>query len=213
MRQAPLLTLHNVVIESKAHPRIGPINWTINRAQRIWLETENEAQFLALGELLSGRLRPMEGYVEELHRVHVQSDYRLREAAILNRSITDYLNSSDVPEQIWLDNRHRSVRVLLDRLGLYANHTRRPLKFQSAEVVEKFAAFRFIVSRADLLIGNHIFAGEDAEIEKVLRMRWSDFPGAVIACAALDRLPGAPDTHAAITGDGAFGVAPHQQDS
>lgn len=213
MRQAPLLTLHDVVIESDAHLRIGPINWTINRAQRIWLETEDEAQFLAIGDLLSGRLRPMEGYVEELHRVRVQSDYRLRGTAILNRSITDYLNSSDVPEQVWLENRRRSVRVLLDRLGLYANHSRLPLKFQSAEVMEKFAAFRFIISRADLLIGNQIFGGEDAEIEQVLRMRWLDFPGAVIACAELDRLPGAPDTHAAITGDGAFSVAPHQQGS
>ena len=213
MRLAPLLTLHNVVIESAGHPRIGPINWTINRAQRIWLETEDEAQFLAIGELLGGRLQPSEGYVEELNRVRVQSDYRLRKAAALNRSIADYLNSSDVPEQIWLENRHRSVRVLLDRLGLYANHSRLPLKFQSAEVLEKFAAFRFVVSRADLLIGNQIFSGEDAEIKQVLQMRWSDFPGAVIACAALDRLPGPPDTHAAITGDGAFGVSPHQQDS
>ena len=210
MRQAPLLTLHNVVIESEAHLRIGPINWTINRAQRIWLEAEDEAQFRAIGELLSGRLRPLEGYVEELHRVNVQSDYRLREATTLNRSITDYINSSDVPEQVWLENRHRSVRVLLDRLGLYANHSRLPLKFQSAEVIEKFAAFRFIISRADLLIGNQIFSGEDDEIEQVLRMRWADFPGAVIACAALDRLPGIPDTHAEITGEGSFGVAQHQ---
>lgn len=213
MRQVPLLTFHEVVVETDTGGRIGPIAWTLHRAQRVWLETGNESQFVAFSELLSGRARPVEGYIEELNPVRAQSDYRLRESIVLNRSITDYLNTSDVPEHVWLENRRRSVQVLLDRLGLSANHFRLPLKFQSDEVMEKFAAFRFVVSGADLLVGGRIFDCADLKIRKVLKMRWSDFPGSVIACTQFADLPGEPDTHVQISVDGGFTSSAHQSDS
>lgn len=206
MSQAPLLTYHNVVIDTGESRRIGPIDWTLSRSQRIWLETSAEAQFHALAELLSGRLRPFEGYVEEFKPLRSQSDYQIRSSLILNRSITDYLNSSDAPSFVWLENRRRSVEVLLDRLGLTAQHRRSPLKFQTEEVVAKFVAFRFVTSRADLLIGSEIFRGTDKEVGKVLEMRWADFPGVVVGCADLSRLPGPVHSHVTIGIGGEFSV-------
>ena len=187
---------------------VGPIDWTIHRTQRIWLETGAQAEFHALSELLSGRVRPVEGYLEELGRVRAQSDYHLRSSLSLNRSISDYLNSSDAPEFVWLENRRRSVQVLLDRLGLMAKQMRLPLKFQSEEAVAKFSAFRFITSRADLLIGSEIFRGTDLQVERVLRARWADFPGVVIACSEFSRLPGPVDAHVKIGSGGEFSSEP-----
>jgi hypothetical protein len=102
------------------------------------------------------------------------------------------------------------VQVLLDRLGLTANRFRMPLKFQPADVIEKFVAFRFVISRADLLIGCDLFAVRDSNITEVLKMRWADFPGVVIAGTAREKLPGVPDVHVKLAADGAFSSGPDE---
>ncbi len=210
MRQMPLLTLHEVVVRDAGGAEIGPIDWSIHRAERVWVDFADELQFSLLANLLSGRAKPASGYIEEGKPVRVQSDLLLRESTNLNRSISEYLHSSDAPEFVWLESRRRPVQVLLDRLGLTANRFRLPLKFQPADVIEKFVAFRFIISRADLLIGRDLFAARDPNIAEVLRMRWADFPGVVIAGTAREKLPGVPDVHVTLAIDGTFSRRPHE---
>ena len=204
MRHSPLLTLHEVRLDDGAGGSIGPVNWRIGRGQRIQLEVADDAQFAALVELFSGRGYPGSGYLEELRSVRVQSDKHLRKSLILNRSITDYLNMPAIPEFVWLENRRRSVRVLLDKLGLVSRQFRLPLKFQAAEVIDKFVAFRFVMSPADLLVGGWVFSAADPAIAAVLKMRWGDFPGTVIACVPPSGLPGRADAVAVISSEGAF---------
>ena len=210
MRSMPLLTLHEVVIRDAGGAEIGPIDWSIHLGERVWVDFADELQYSLLATLLSGRAKPASGYIEELKPVRVQSDLLLRQSINLNRSISEYLHSSDAPEFVWLDNRKRSVQVLLDRLGLTANRFRMPLKFQPPDVIEKFVAFRFVISRADLLIGCDLFAVRDSNITEVLKMRWADFPGVVIAGTAREKLPGVPDVHVKLAADGAFSSGPDE---
>ncbi len=208
MKQAPLLTFHDLTVRTAEGLNIGPINWTVHRAQRIWMECGDEGMFAAFAEVLAGLKRPASGYLEELGTVTVQSDFRLRESLKLNQSIEQYLHSSDAPEFVWLENRRRSLNVLLDRIGLTPNRLRLPLKLQPVEVFNKFWALRFLVSRADLLIGRELFALPDPQIRESLRMRWGDFHGTLLAVAAHDELAGEPDAHVVLASDGRFSSRP-----
>ncbi len=208
MKQAPLLTFHDLVIRTAEGLSIGPINWSVHRAQRIWMECADEGMFAAFAEVLAGLVAPASGFVEELGTVTVQSDFRLRETLKLNQSVQEYLHSNDAPEFVWLENRRRSLSVLLDRIGLTPDTLRLPLKFQPAEVLDKFWALRFLVSRADLLIGRELFALPDPQIRESLRLRWGDFPGTLLAVAAHDELAGEPDVHVVLAADGRFSSRP-----
>ena len=208
MKQAPLLTFHDLIIRTAEGLSIGPINWSLHRAQRIWMECADERMFAAFAEVLAGVNRPASGYIEELSTITVQSDFRLRQALKLNQSIQEYLHSTDAPEFVWLENRRRSLNVLLDKIGLTPDRFRLPLKLQPAEVFDKFWALRFLVSKADLLIGRELFALPDPQIRESLRLRWGDFPGTLLAVAAQDELAGEPDVHVVLASDGRFSSRP-----
>ncbi|MCZ6729997.1 MAG: hypothetical protein O7C61_09850 [SAR324 cluster bacterium] len=208
-KSGSLLVFHEVEVSHAGQVVMGPVDWTIHRSERIWLECGNTNQYEGFVELISGRRKPSAGYIEELGGVTVQSDRWIRESINLNQSIQDYLHSTDAPEFVWMENRRRSINVLLDRIGLTPDKFRRPLKLQPGEVLDKFWVVRFLVSKADLLIGRDIFMLADPLVRGALRVRWSDIPGAVIAAGEYAGLPGTPDVHVRVTGDGAFSSRPY----
>lgn len=204
----PLMTLRQMHYRTEAGLWLGPLTWTLGRHERILLEWETPAVLEALFDLLSGRLQPAGGSLEEEHRVRVQSDRHLRELLTPNRTIQDILRTAELPDTIWLEQRRRSRFVVLDRLGLSPHQFRRPFKLESRAVLDKFWAFRFIVSRAELLLGREVFLLEDPAIRQVLRQRWSDFPGTVVCAAPEEVLPGPVTTRAVLHDDGSVEARP-----
>lgn len=159
---------------------VGPVDWALHKGDRAVVSCHDPKQWDALSGLLTGLARPLSGSLEEIGRVTVQTDSNLKNSLELNRSIGDYLHSPDAPEFVWLEKRRRVLGVLLDRLELSPSMTRRPLKHESQAVRDKFWALRFMVSRAQLLLGSGIFRLPDASIRASLALRWGDFPGALI---------------------------------
>ncbi len=195
MAARPLLTLHEVLLPLQGGGTWGPIDWILREKARVWIEGATEEQADVLTGLFSGKIKPAGGYMEELRTVVFQSDGLLRETLPPNRTIGEFIASPDAPAFIWLEGRRRSFRVLVDRLGLAPNNLRRPIKLESAEVVLKYLALRFLVSRADVLMGRELFATKDEQVREVLRLAWKDFPGALVAPVSAENLPGDPDCH------------------
>lgn len=202
MPTKPLLILREVVVTDDEGRELGPLSCVIHRGERLWLEGADAPRIRALEAVLTGRLKPSSGSLEELQVVVTQSDGRLRASIPRSRSINDFLHSPDCPEFIRLEGRRRSIRVLLDRLELTPGSLRRPLKMQPPEIVEKYLALRFITSQADLLVGGDIYSSRDPAIRHALRSRWGDHPGAVLAATSRAGLPGRPDSRLGITPGG-----------
>lgn len=202
-----LYTLRDVVIPVQGSPPLGPIQWSVPLGCRVGVSFPSPAHWAALTDLLTGRIRPQSGTLEEIGQVLVQTDGNLKESLDLNRSIADYLHSADAPEFVWLENRRRVLWVLVDRLGILPSMTRKPLKLETPAVRDKFWALRFMLSRAQLLIGNEIFQLADDRIRESLGMRWADFPGALIAAEGPRGPPGALTGRVRMESDGRFVLA------
>ena len=183
---------------------LGPVNWDIEKGDRIALECRIPEAYRVLVDVISAQLEPLEGYIEELERVVIQTDTRLKEVLSLNQTAHDILNSGVFPDSLWLENKRRSLWVVIDRLGLTPRNFHLPIKLEPPEIAEKVWALHFIASRADLLIGREIFMTGIPEIRTVLKQRWGDFTGTVI-CAAPDKdLPGPVTVRAVLDATGAF---------
>jgi hypothetical protein len=202
----PLLTLREVRVSPADAPPLGPMSWSLHRAERVHVDCAAPGQWEALEALLSGQREPDGGTLEELEPVVVQSDRHLREALDLNRSINDYLHSPDAPEHVWIEQRRRVLWVLVDLLGIAPSMIRQPLKKEDPAVLDKYWALRFMISRADLLLGREIFALPDPAVRATLRRRWGDLPGAVVVGAPLEALPGDVQTRVRFDAQGRFTV-------
>ena len=199
-----MLSLRQVTFRTETGEEVGPIEVEVTRASRIWVDCPSDSLFTAFAAILTGERKPLQGYLEEINPVVVQSDFHLKETLSPNRPIADYLNSPDAPEFVWLERRRRSLGVLVDQLGLMPDKLRFPFKHQPPEVFTKYWALRFLISRADLLIGREIFNLDDPDIQAALRKRWADFPGAVVAATGRERLPGPVDLRLSFGADGSF---------
>jgi len=202
----PLLSLLHVVVRTPAREEVGPITWEIGRPSRTWLEVALPGHLEALVGLLSGRLQPVRGQMREHRTVHIQTDAHLRAALRPGHTIDEFLHSPDAPEHVWLEGRRRSLGVLLDRLGFSPHHFRRALRLQPPEVFERYLALRFIVSRAELLIGAELWNSPDPLVRAALAQRWLDFPGAVVVAAPRGALPGPVQFHARLDATGGFSL-------
>jgi hypothetical protein len=188
--------------------RVGPVDWALHKGDRAVVSCHYPAQWDALSGLLTGLVKPLSGSLEEIGTVTVQTDSNLKNSLDLNRSIGDYLHSPDAPEFVWLEKRRKVLGVLLDRLEISPSMTRRPLKHESQAVRDKFWALRFMVSRAQLLLGSGIFRLPDASIRAALALRWGDFPGALIVEGGAPgaSFPGILDTRVEVDEQGRVSV-------
>jgi hypothetical protein len=202
--QRPLLALEGVTAAAPGGEPIGPITWSLGRGKRIAVACARPGQWESLAGLLSGRIRPREGRLEEVSTVLVQSDRNLQETLDLNQSIEGFLHSPDAPEFVWLQNRRRALYVLVDALDISPRVTRRPVKMEAGEVQDKYWALRFLISRAELLIGRDIFRLNDPAVRQAIRLRWPDLPGTVVAGLGEEELPGPVDARVRIDEGGAF---------
>jgi hypothetical protein len=196
------MTLHGVTFRTAERQAIGPVHLELYRRQRILVRCESEPAYAALLDILTGRESPLTGRVVELERVAVQTDRRLRDLLLPNKSIQELLHEAPLPDTIWIGGRRRSTQVVMDRLGLSPHQFRKPLKLESEEVLHRFWALRFVSSNADLLIGREVFELPDETIRRVLQERWPDFPGAVLCAAVAELSPGPTNALLAIDSDG-----------
>ena len=205
--QRPLLALEGVIVAAPGGEPVGPIGWSLPRGKRIAVTCARPGQWESLCGLLSGKLKPREGRMEEVSPVLVQSDRNLKDTLDLNQSIEGFLHSSDAPEFVWLQNRRRALYVLVDALGIAPATTRRPVKMETGAVQDKYWALRFLVSRADLLLGREIFRLPDPAVREAIRLRWPDLPGTLVAELGEGEPPGPLDARVRIDDRGAFTLA------
>ncbi len=208
MNDATLLSFRQAVFSGGDGLEIGALDWGLERGARVRVEGANPRVTDTLFSALAGRLPPLHGAVNEWSEVVVQGDFLLREQLDGGRSIQDYLDGPDVPAYVWLENRRRATGVLLDRMGLSPQFLRRPLKFQPDEVAERFLAFRFLTSRADLLLAREIFQRRAPEIRDALQARLADFPGTVVAAGVASDLPFRVERVVRMDTSGAFSLGP-----
>lgn len=201
-----LYRLRGVMIPLPDEGQLGPIDWDVGGDRRVAVSCADPEHWNALMDFLTGLLPPISGEVIERESLIVQTDRNLRENMKLNRPLTDFLNSPDAPNTLWLDHRVRSIRILLERLELDPKNLRRDIILESETVRDKFLAFRFMVSHADLLIGREIFQIEDPLVKDCLQMWWKGFQGVLIGCQDGGALPGAVDATLRIGGDGGVSI-------
>jgi hypothetical protein len=170
------------------------IDWPLHESERIWLDCPVPSWQAELEAILTGAAKPQDGYLEELSTITVQTDTHQRNTLNRNQSIADFLDSPDTPAHVWLQNRRRALGVLVDLLGITPAMTRRPLKMEPPPVAERLWVLRFLLSRAELLLGSDIFQLQDAAIRSALARRWEDIPGCIVASCARESLPGPVDT-------------------
>lgn len=206
MSDRPLLTFRGAFLPCDGRECLGPIDWAVDENARIWVDLGDSAARAAIFGALTGQVKPVEGVIEEIGAVVAQSDARLREELSPNRSVADFLQSADAPEYVWLEQRRRPLPYLVDLVGLTPDRTRSPLKYQPPEVLEKFWALRFTLSRARLLVGEAIFSLSDPKIRSALAMRWLDFSGTVVAVAERKDLPGPVDTRVYLSPEGGLAL-------
>lgn len=198
-----LLTARDIVLNLEGGRVVGPWNGSIQMGQRIGVRTAFPEQWEALAEVLTGQRVPEKGRLEEIEQVRAQSDVNIKASLDLNRSITDFLHSPDAPEFVWLEGRRKVLWVLLDALEIRPDMTRMALKLIPEDILDKFCALRFMVSRAEVLVGREIFASHDEAVRKALSRRWLDFTGTVIAAESHSgALPGHVDAWWIIDGEG-----------
>lgn len=203
----PFMGLYRVRMPLRGGGEIGPIDWEVHRRVRALVRVAEERQYVALRDVLCGTQEPIAGRVKEFERVVVQSDHHIRELINPGHSIRDALESSPLPDYVWLGQKRRALPVVMERLELLLAHAHLPLKHQPPQVLDRFWALRFLASQAHLLIGREIFALEDPAVEDMLRQRWDEFPGAVIYAGPEARLPGAINTVLEVDAAGAVTVA------
>lgn len=170
------------------------LDWPFHETERIWLDCPVPSWEEELAAILTGTAKPREGHLEELSTVIVQTDTNQQNTLDRSRSIADFLDSPDTPAHVWLDKRRRAMGVLVDLLGITPAMTRRPLKLEPPPVAERLWVLRFLLSRADLLLGSAIFQLQDAAIRTAMTRRWEDIPGCILASCARESLPGPVDT-------------------
>lgn len=196
----PLLTLRDVRLGRDA-VQSPPVDWTLHAAERIAVDCADAGWREDLVAILSGARAPAGGYLQEVRTVTVQTDSHLWETMDLSRSIHDYLEAPDTPRRVRLDDRRRALWVLLDQMEISPAMTRRPLKLEPPLVQRRFWGVRFLLSRAQLLIGDDIFRETDGPLRSGLQRRWHDLPACVLAFAPPAMLPGPVDTLVRITPD------------
>ncbi len=204
MALATLLGLRAVRFETPDGRQVGPVDWEIQKGDRIALDCQFPDAYLALVDIVSGQNEPLEGYLEEFERVVIQTDSRLKEIISPNQTVHEALHSTALPESLWLKQKRRSLWVAVDRLGLTPRHFHLPLKLEPPEIAEKLLALRFIASRAHLLIGREIFMSGLPEVRGLMAQRWNDFPGAVVCAAPENFLPGPANVSAVLDAAGTF---------
>ncbi len=204
-----LLGLHGVRYRTRERREVGPIHLEICRGDRILLRCGLDADYDGLLDLLTGQVLPIGGFMDEMRPVVVQTDRRLRELLNPNRTFHELLSAGDLPDYLWLEQRRRSLFVVLGRLGLSPETFHRPLKMEGEEVLDKVWALRFVASRADLLIGREIFRLRDEAVWRVMLQRWDDFPGALLYAGPPERIPGRPTITLTVEDSGAVRVEPN----
>lgn len=196
----PLLTLRDVRL-GREGAQSPPLSWTLHAAERIAVDCADRAWREELVAILSGSRAPAVGHLQEARTITVQTDTHLWETMALGRSIHDYLEAPDMPRHVRLGDRRRALWVLLEQMEITPAMTRRPLKLEPPVVPRRFWAVRFLLSRAQLLIGDEIFREQDEPLRAGLRRRWHDLPACVVAFAPPHLLPGPVDTRVRITAD------------
>jgi hypothetical protein len=188
--------------------QLGPIDWDVGEERRVAVSCAVAEHWDVMMDFLTGLLPPNSGEVIERDSLIVQTDRNLLDNMKLNLPITDFLNSPDAPKTLWLDQRVRSIGILLEKLEITPQNIRRDIKLESETVRDKFLALRFMLSHADLLIGREIFQIEDPLVRDCLRLWWDGFQGVLIGCQDGEVLPGAVDTRIRIAEDGGVTVTP-----
>lgn len=199
-----LLHFKGVTLRLSDGREVGPLDWHIRRTERICLECDDDPLLKGLWDVLLGLKKPSNGYLEEVETVVSQSDLNLLETIPGQKTLGDFLSGKTIPPFVWLEGRRRSVEVLADRLGLLVGGQSNPIKFLTPEQVHRLWAFRFMLSQADLLLGQTLFALENPLVRSALGARWADFPGAVLVCGPPEYLPGKADTHLRLTESDGF---------
>jgi hypothetical protein len=199
-----LYQLHEVVVEWPEGGRLGPISWLLERGRRIRVQCAEEWQWSAFAELLTGQRPPAAGRLEELNPVSVQTDLRVREQINPNRSLQEYLESTDAPALIWIGGRRRSLHVLVDALGITPAVARRPARYLEPEDAARLWALRFLLSRARLMVARELMQVAVPEVREVLGRCWGDLAGSVVACEGALPLPGPVHGWVAFAADGSF---------
>ncbi len=203
-----LLGLHGIRYYTRERREVGPIHLEIHRGDRILLRCDSEADYDGLLDLITGQVLPSGGFMDEMRPVVIQTDRRLRELLNPNRTVHELLSAGGLPDYLWLEQRRRSLSVVLSRLGLSSEHFHRPLKMEAEGVLDKMWALRFVASRADLLIGREIFRLRDEAVWRVMRQRWEDFPGAVLYAGTPECMPGRPTVTLTVEDSGEVRVEP-----
>ena len=178
--QAALLTLTSAVFVPLRGRRLGPISCQVPPKARLGVSTPLPGQWETLCEALSGRLAPRQGSLTEPERVVVQTDRRIWEMMTPERTLKDSLDAPDAPTHVWLENRRRSIEVLLGYLDLLGQRSRTPFGLLSPAFQHRVWAFRFLVSRARLLLARDLVAVEDPLVRKAFALRQADLPGTLV---------------------------------
>lgn len=205
-----LYSLSGVVIALPDGGQLGPIAWDVSTNLRAAVSCADPAHWDALMDFLTGLLPPTSGEVIERESLIVQTDRNLLEQMKLNRPISDFLRSPDLPPTLWLDHRVRSSGVLLEWLELTPKRIRRDLKLETDLVREKYLAFRFMLSQADLLMGEEVYRIGDPPVQNCLRLWWDGFQGALICRDDGQGLPGPVNTRVRIDREGGVTITPVQ---
>lgn len=207
-RRRPLLTLAGVRLFLPDERTSPPLDWTVHRGERIHVADAAPAYWAALTAVLTARMPPAAGHLEELEPVIVQSDAHLRDTAEPEQTLHALLEVPGTPGHVWLGGRRRTVGVLLERLGLTADVARRPLKALTPRQWQRAWTARFLLSGAHLLVVRDLLAVDDPAVRNVLAQAWPGLAAAVVAGAPASRLPGAVDTVAAFDAGGHFTARP-----
>ena len=191
--EAPVLTFVDVLLRDRDGREYGPLSGEIPRNGKMRVVCEEEEGWQVFGGLLSGLRRPIGGYLEEIRVAVVQWDHLLSESVDRNLTINEFLESPDAPQFVWLDQRRRSLGVLVDKLGLTAREKKLALKFLSEESIRKFIALRIMLSRADILLVDESLLTEDDRVSEAFLSRWNDLNATVICRVREGRFQGAFD--------------------
>ncbi|MDH4224018.1 MAG: hypothetical protein OEW12_00010 [Deltaproteobacteria bacterium] len=198
-----LIEFHRISFVALGGERIGPIQWTIGKGDRIWLEASPEG-YEGIVRVLAGQWERTDGFFAETRPVVIQSDLLLEEKRDGNRTMEEVLHSNLLPELIRLEDGRKPLAVVMDRLGIIPAHQRLPVRFYPPEVRDKFSALFFVASSADLLLGQRVFLTRDPAIRRVLAQRLAVFSGAVVMAVGPDHQPVSYLSRAWLQSDGSF---------
>ena len=187
-----LLELDQAVVRGEGENVFGPISLRIHTRERIWLDGFSPKQMVNLEKLLSGARSPVKGRLIEPQRIQVQGDGLMMERLDFRESISDYLDAPGTPDMVRMEDRRRSVRVLVDRLGLSPRDLRNPVRLLGEEIKIKYLVLRLLLSRAEVLLWSWVITQADPASTKQLQLHWKEFRGAILAAGSREDLPGPP---------------------